>query len=229
MHGNICNTIIIFTQTYFSHHPQTLFNGRLGLSRTAYHTKDKEKKMKTSVVGICVAMSCGMLIAGGCAKQQVVKKDESIPPVTAPAAPAKKETAMPAQPLKQAPVAQETASQTAQKSAEIKASLEKIYFDFNSAALSGAARTTLTKNFDMLKQKAAVKVRIEGNCDERGSDEYNLALGERRAKSAEQYLITLGIPASRLSVISYGKEKPAVKGHDEAAWAKNRRDEFVIQ
>jgi peptidoglycan-associated lipoprotein len=74
----------------------------------------------------------------------------------------------------------------------------------------------------------SLKVQIEGNCDERGSDEYNLALGEKRAKSAMKYLETLGVPAERLSVISYGKEKPADPGHDEAAWAKNRRDEFVL-
>jgi peptidoglycan-associated lipoprotein len=80
----------------------------------------------------------------------------------------------------------------------------------------------------MIKKDSAAKVRIEGNCDERGSDEYNLALGEKRAKAAMEYLVTLGIPAERLSVISYGKEKPADPGHDEAAWAKNRRDEFVV-
>jgi peptidoglycan-associated lipoprotein len=71
-------------------------------------------------------------------------------------------------------------------------------------------------------------VQIQGNCDERGSDEYNLALGERRAKVAMDYLATLGVPAERLSIISYGKEKPVDPGHDEAAWAKNRRDDFAI-
>ena len=80
-----------------------------------------------------------------------------------------------------------------------------------------------------MKKNSALKVRIEGHCDERGSDEYNLALGERRAKAAMNYLVTLGIADKRLSVISYGKEKPVDPGHDEAAWAKNRRAEFVIQ
>ena len=79
----------------------------------------------------------------------------------------------------------------------------------------------------MMKDRS-VKVRIEGNCDERGSAEYNLALGERRAKAAQKYLVTMGVKPERLSVISYGKEKPAVQGSDESAWAKNRRDEFVI-
>jgi peptidoglycan-associated lipoprotein len=74
-----------------------------------------------------------------------------------------------------------------------------------------------------------MKVQIEGHCDERGSDEYNLALGERRAKSAMKYLTTLGIPSDRLSTISYGKERPAVPESNEAAWAKNRRGEFIVK
>lgn len=79
-----------------------------------------------------------------------------------------------------------------------------------------------------MRNNPTVKIQIEGHCDERGSDAYNLALGERRAKAALQYLVTLGIPDKRLSVISYGKEKPADPGHDETSWSKNRRDEFVI-
>ena len=81
----------------------------------------------------------------------------------------------------------------------------------------------------MLKSKLTAKIKIEGHCDERGSAEYNLALGERRAKSAMQYLITLGVSPERLSVISYGKEKPAVQGNNEEAWTKNRRAEFLIE
>jgi peptidoglycan-associated lipoprotein len=86
----------------------------------------------------------------------------------------------------------------------------------------------LVKDAEILKQQKSIKVRIEGNCDELGSDDYNLALGEKRAKAALKYLETLGIPSDRLSTISYGKEKPADLGHDEAARAKNRRDELVI-
>ena len=112
--------------------------------------------------------------------------------------------------------------------AELKIGLESVYFDFDSSVLSQEARKKLVKNAEKLSKDGKVKIRIEGNCDERGSDEYNIALGERRAKAAMQYLATLGIPEKRLSSISYGKEKPAVEGHDETAWAKNRRDEFVI-
>jgi peptidoglycan-associated lipoprotein len=106
--------------------------------------------------------------------------------------------------------------------------LQKIYFNFDSAVLSEESRSILSKNADFLSKQKSLKVRIEGNCDERGSDEYNMALGERRAKAAKDYLGNLGVDTSRLTVISYGVEKPAVDGHDEAAWAKDRRDEFVI-
>ena len=106
--------------------------------------------------------------------------------------------------------------------------VEKIYFDFDSSTLSDTARQTLTRNFAVLKKTPQSRIRVEGHCDERGSDEYNLALGERRAQEAVRYLATLGVPVDRLSALSYGKEKPADPGHTEAAWAKNRRDEFVI-
>ncbi len=112
--------------------------------------------------------------------------------------------------------------------AQLQAGLAKIFFNFDSSALSQEARETLVKNAELIKQSAGFKVRIEGNCDERGSDEYNLALGERRAQGAMKYLIAMGVPAERLSMISYGEEKPIDPGHDEAAWAKNRRDDFVV-
>ncbi len=80
----------------------------------------------------------------------------------------------------------------------------------------------------LLKANIAIKVKIEGNCDERGTTEYNLALGDRRAKAALDYLSAQGIDAARLTTISYGKEKPADPGNNEEAWAKNRRDEFIL-
>ena len=110
----------------------------------------------------------------------------------------------------------------------MQAALEKIYFDFDSFVLSGQSRDSLSRDAKLLLKNGSAKVQIEGHCDERGSDEYNLALGEKRAKAAMNYLVTLGVPSSQLSFISYGKEKPADSGHDEAAWAKNRRDEFVV-
>ena len=112
--------------------------------------------------------------------------------------------------------------------AQAAAGINTIFFELDSYTLSPAARDTLAKNAAVMKKKGGVKVRIEGHCDERGSDEYNLALGEKRARAALDYLVTMGVPAARLSVISYGKEKPADPGHDEAAWGKNRRDEFAV-
>ena len=142
-----------------------------------------------------------------------------------------------AAPAEQAAVTQtqsEAVSQEKQAAATpdnglLKEALEKVYFSFDSSNLDDGARQNLTKNAAFMKKNGSAKVRIEGNCDERGSDEYNLALGERRAKAAMQYLVTMGVPAARLSVISYGKEKPADPGHDEAAWARNRRDEFAVR
>jgi len=106
------------------------------------------------------------------------------------------------------------------------AGMENIYFEFDQFTLSAEARETLKNNAEYLKMNDGVQVVIEGHCDERGSDEYNLALGESRALAAKDYLVSLGVSASRLSVISYGEEKPAVMGSNESAWAKNRRDEF---
>jgi peptidoglycan-associated lipoprotein len=103
---------------------------------------------------------------------------------------------------------------------------KKIYFDFDKFDLKPGSTEALNELVAYLKANPDLKVKIEGNCDERGTIEYNLALGERRAKSAQDYIVTQGIDPQRASTISYGKEKPADPGHNEEAWAKNRRDEF---
>jgi peptidoglycan-associated lipoprotein len=104
-----------------------------------------------------------------------------------------------------------------------------IYFDFDSSELRSDAREGLQANASYLKSNSAVAVTIAGNCDERGSAEYNLALGKRRADAAFKYLADLGVASSRMTTISYGKERPAVEGHNELAWAKNRRDDFTTR
>ena len=106
---------------------------------------------------------------------------------------------------------------------------EKIYFAFDSAVLAEDSQATLRKKNDYLSANPDYKVLIEGHCDERGSVAYNLALGQRRADSAMKYLVMLGTGGDRISTVSYGKERPADPGHDEEAWAKNRRDEFILQ
>lgn len=103
-----------------------------------------------------------------------------------------------------------------------------IYFDFDSSAIRPDQVGRIEMNGDFLKENPEIKIRIEGNCDPRGTKEYNLALGERRAQSAKKYLVTLGIEASRMNTISWGEEKLLLYGHDELSWAQNRRDDFVI-
>jgi peptidoglycan-associated lipoprotein len=106
--------------------------------------------------------------------------------------------------------------------------LKDIHFAFDRYDLNEEARNTLTDISKILATHTSLVIQIEGHCDERGSNEYNLALGERRAASAKEYLTKLGVQASRLSTISYGEEMPLDPGHNEVAWAKNRRCHFVI-
>jgi peptidoglycan-associated lipoprotein len=106
--------------------------------------------------------------------------------------------------------------------------LKDVNFDFDSSALSETARAILRANADWLKTNATARVQIEGHCDERGTAEYNMALGAKRAQTAMDYLATLGIAANRLSTISYGEEVPLCKEQTEECWARNRRARFVI-
>lgn len=123
-----------------------------------------------------------------------------------------------------APVKQEEVKQ--EEKVEIK--LDPIYFDFDKYFLRSDAKDALNRNAQSLKDNPQVKIKIEGNCDERGTVEYNLALGEKRAKAAMDYLVNSGVDQSRITIISYGKERPLFPGHNEDAWSKNRRDDFVI-
>jgi len=106
--------------------------------------------------------------------------------------------------------------------------LRNIYFDFDMSDLRPDSIAQLDQNADWLKQHATVRAIIEGHCDERGTEEYNLALGERRAKGARDYLIRLGIAASRMMVVSYGESRPQELGSNESAWAMNRRAHFRV-
>ncbi|HOP08005.1 MAG TPA: peptidoglycan-associated lipoprotein Pal [candidate division Zixibacteria bacterium] len=103
-----------------------------------------------------------------------------------------------------------------------------VYFDFDKFDLRDDTKAGLDQNYDLMKEFPNAIIKIEGHCDERGTVEYNVSLGEKRAKAAMDYLVNRGIAANRLSIISYGKEKPVDPGHNEAAWAKNRRCEFKI-
>lgn len=106
--------------------------------------------------------------------------------------------------------------------------LEDIRFEFDKSTLSPQAQEILKRNADWLRKSSSAMVEVEGHCDERGTIEYNLALGDRRARSAKDFLANLGISSTRMRTISYGKEMPLDPGHNEAAWAKNRRGHFTI-
>jgi len=116
----------------------------------------------------------------------------------------------------------------AARDAATKALTQVIYFDFDSDALKDDARSTLDAKITILNASPDVKLKVAGNTDERGSDEYNLALGQRRAAAAKRYLTDHGIAGDRIDIISYGEERPVATGHDESAWSQNRRDEFEI-
>ena len=106
--------------------------------------------------------------------------------------------------------------------------LKPVFYELDSSELNAASQKTLDDNVALLKRYPSWTVTVEGHCDERGTAEYNLALGERRAITARAYLVSLGIPAGRVRTVSYGKEFPFDPGHDESAFAKNRRAHFVI-
>jgi peptidoglycan-associated lipoprotein len=102
-----------------------------------------------------------------------------------------------------------------------------IYFDFDKSNISGEQRERIEKDASILKSNPGLRVRIEGNCDERGTNEYNMALGERRATSARKYMVNLGVESYRIETISYGEEKPLLYGHGELSWAQNRRADVI--
>jgi peptidoglycan-associated lipoprotein len=106
---------------------------------------------------------------------------------------------------------------------------EDVHFAFDSSVLDATAQAILKDKAGWMKSNPDAAVTIEGNCDERGTVAYNLALGERRAESAKAFLVNMGISAAKMTTISYGEEKPLDPGHNEQAWAKNRRDHFVIK
>lgn len=105
---------------------------------------------------------------------------------------------------------------------------DRVFFETDSSVVTGEGQATLSNQAEWLKANGSVNVLIEGHADERGTREYNLALGERRATAAKNYLVSIGIPSSRISTTSFGKERPAVTGNDESAWSQNRRAVTVI-
>ena len=174
-----------------------------------------------------------LLFAVGCHKKQppVVRPIPPPPPPSAttgerppaPPEPVREPTIVPAE-----PVADDRIASASLDDLNRNSPLKPVFFALDSEELTAENQKVLDEDAALLKKYPAWAVTIEGHCDERGTAEYNLALGERRAVAARAYLVSLGIAADRLRTVSYGKEFPFDPGHDEAAWAKNRRAHFVV-
>ena len=178
---------------------------------------------KTALILLSAATLASL---GACGKkpqpQPPVPPAPIVPEAPPPAPPPPARTEAPAQ-------VDEYARLRAMSAEEIEKSglLAEIYFDLDKADLRDADRETLTKNAAALKRFDFLRVTVEGHCDERGTVEYNQALGEKRAQAARDYLVSAGIDGGRIQIISYGKERPFSDGHDESAWQQNRRAHFV--
>ena len=206
--------------------------------------------------GVIVFVLCCGLIISGCAKKTVVKEEPLAQQAQESAAEREKarleaeQKEREAKEREAARIREEEARKERERQEQAKKELEKslvakktpgiegevfestllkdIHFDFDKYEIRPEDTGILKETAGLLIKYPKVKIQIEGHCDERGTAEYNLALGERRANNAKRYLVSLGIPDDRLSTISYGKERPLDPGHNEEAWAKNRRDHFIV-
>jgi peptidoglycan-associated lipoprotein len=182
------------------------------LNTKTHNPTKEEKKMQKKlwmVVALLLVMP-GLLFVVSCQKKVAAQAQPAPAPVAAKPAPAP--APVPAPAVMAAPAFM----------------TERIFFDFDKSALKMESQALLKKKGEWLKATANAKLTIEGNTDERGTAEYNMALGERRAQAAKKFLVDLGIDAKRITTISFGKERPIDPAHNEAAWAKNRNDGFVV-
>lgn len=158
-------------------------------------------------LGLLSALACFVLFAAGCSSKQIDSGisegeslvDEGLPTLTGEALRAADELTN-----------------------------AKIYFEYDKFEIQPESRRVLARKAELLKLHPQIKVSIQGHCDERGTEEYNLALGERRARAAQEFLVYSGVNPTQLELISYGKLRPAVQGGGESSWAQNRRDEFIV-
>ena len=187
--------------------------------------------MKRRATVLVVSAITIALVAGACAKKPapVARPLPAPPPMESggkppgPPQPVSEPVVVPPEPIAEDAVAGKSLDDLNRDSP-----LTPVFFELDSSDLSGDAQATLQKNAGVLKQYGTWQITIEGHCDERGSAEYNLALGERRANAARDYLVSLGVTATRVRTVSYGKEFPFEPAHEEAAWSRNRRAHFVI-
>ncbi len=201
-----------------------------------FYSKGEDGTVKAKQIGfwtlILVFIISGLFLFS-CSKTKEVKKEEIVskPPavVKEGAEKPKVQVGTSDQELREKALREEEARRLKEAAEKALFETEDIHFEFDQAIISETDKQILNKKAKWLKDFPAAKASIEGHCDERGSAEYNLALGQRRADAAMNYLTTLGIAANRLSTISYGKENPLDTGSNEAAWAKNRRAHFVLK
>ena len=202
------------------------------------------RKFQFTVVIVSVFLMMSLLFVAGCAKKATVvqpSEETQVVPSQQAAGESDAEKAAREKALKEAELREQERLQAERdkaaldKAAAAAAAVspltgaEFIYFDYDKYAVKTESRDTLKKIADKLTAKPGLKIVIEGNCDERGTVEYNLALGERRANAAMKYLVTLGIDSGRIATLSNGKEKPVDPGHTEESWAKNRNAHFLIK
>jgi len=178
-----------------------------------------KKSKRLGFAAMLIAMTIGLAACGG--SRETLNQQ----PDPFPEPPPVNETPQPVEPSEPKVAATPTPADLPKKAPLI---LETIYFDFDKSALTESAKTILANNARLLQEYPFVNIRIAGHCDERGTVEYNLALGERRAMAVRNYLTTFGMRPDRITVISYGKERPADPRHTPDAWQKNRRAQFVI-
>lgn len=184
-----------------------------------------KRKFSTLFSLLIVAVGC-LWLASACKKKPPTSVQEKRPaevPAAAPATPV-------APPVGSAPITDESQRVLSSSIQELnqKGYLQDAYFDYDKYELRDDARSALATDAEWLKKFSSIQILIEGHCDERGTNEYNLALGERRANAAKDYLVSLGVDAGRVKTVSYGEERPFCTESNEACWAKNRRGHLVI-
>jgi peptidoglycan-associated lipoprotein len=189
---------------------------------------DKEISMTrkpTTLIAIAVLAAGTFFFGAGCKKKPPTTTEETRPPVEAPppaATPVAPPTTAPSGDVQQEVLSQDLAELNR------KGYLQDAYFDYDQADLRDDARTALAANAEWLKKFPSIQLLVEGHCDERGTNEYNLALGDRRANAAKEYLASLGVDGSRVRTVSYGEERPFCNESAESCWQQNRRGHFVI-
>ena len=174
---------------------------------------------------MAVIFILALMFSFSCAKKQV--KDETVAEPTR--VEAEEQEGIEEGKLEESDLDTKKFKEISESEVELKAVFKDIHFDFDDFSLRPRAKTILDGVVEWLLKNPSAQVLAEGHCDERGTNEYNLALGERRANSIKRYFAQLGVARKRISTISYGEEKPVDPGNDEEAWAKNRRGHFLIR